>query len=132
MIRNLRHVLKSLNDLKLNRINQLNKSFLTRNNRGCLNFIRTKKDDSSLFKPLPIKPTEDDINVGAEITGSTIDKSELLRVINKFSQKREIRMLCMENGLDRKYLRLTDGLLMVSFLTSISVYFSSNPITSFW
>jgi ATP-dependent RNA helicase SUPV3L1/SUV3 len=68
-------------------------------------FSRTKKDDSSrtgLFKPVPIKPTEDDINVGEEITGGSLDKAELLKILNKFSQKREVRMLCFEHGLDRE------------------------------
>ena len=104
MIRNLRHACKSLCDLKITRINQLNRSFLLVNNRTCINagFIRTKKDDSTsaLFRPVPIKQTHVDINVGAEITGSAIDKAELLKILNKFSQKRETRMLCLENGLD--------------------------------
>ncbi|XP_055692792.1 ATP-dependent RNA helicase SUV3 homolog, mitochondrial [Lutzomyia longipalpis] len=67
--------------------------------------VRGKKDDSSsanlssLFKPVPVKSNPDDINIGAELTG-TLDKAELLKVLNKFSQKREIKMLCTENGLD--------------------------------
>ncbi|XP_059620953.1 ATP-dependent RNA helicase SUV3 homolog, mitochondrial [Phlebotomus argentipes] len=66
--------------------------------------VRGKKDESSsnlsaLFKPVPVKSNPDDINIGAELTGN-LDKAELLKVLNKFSQKREIKMLCTENGLD--------------------------------
>lgn len=68
--------------------------------------IRGKKDDSTTFSqlitPVQIKPNTDDINVGAELTGS-LDKQELLKIVNKFSQKNEIRILCMENGLDSKF-----------------------------
>lgn len=80
-------------------------------NRVCLSFnnfhlTRTKKDDSTnfsaLFKPVPIKTTQDDINIGAELTG-ILDKAELIKILNRFSQKREIRALCVDNGLDSKY-----------------------------
>lgn len=67
-----------------------------------IHYGRRKKGDSSisaLFRPVPISPNADDINVGAELSGK-LDKSDLLRVLNKFTQKREIKMLCMENGLD--------------------------------
>lgn len=83
-------------------------------NRVCLSFhkfhlTRTKKDDttnfSALFKPVPIKTTQDDINIGAELTG-ILDKAELIKILNRFSQKREIRALCVDNGLDSKYLQL--------------------------
>lgn len=63
---------------------------------------RGKKDDSTLsalFKPVPVKPSPDDINIGAELTGS-LDKAELLKILNKFTQRREIKLLCIENGLD--------------------------------
>lgn len=67
--------------------------------------IRGKKDDStnlsSLFVPVPVKPSPDDINVGAELTG-TLNKSDLLKVISKFYQKKEIKSLLAENGLDRE------------------------------
>lgn len=61
-----------------------------------------KRDDinlSSLFKPVSVKSSQDDINIGAELTG-TIDKTELVKLLNKFTQKKEIRTLCNENGLD--------------------------------
>lgn len=108
MLRNLRHVLSSIAESKVARINQLNVNCLLSNHRTCINLlnIRMKSDENytSLFKPVPIKATHDDINVGAELTGTSIDKAELLKILNKFSQKREIRMLCLEHGLDRKFL----------------------------
>lgn len=65
---------------------------------------RGKKDDagvSSLFIPVPVKakPNPDDINVGAELTGS-LNKADLLKVLNKFYQQKEIKQLLVENGLD--------------------------------
>lgn len=72
---------------------------------------RTKKNDgtlSTLFKPIEIKPNPDDINVGAELTGS-LNKADLLKVLNKFYQQKEIKQLLTENGLDSKY--LTDGIM---------------------
>lgn len=109
MLRSLNRVAKALADHNLRRINRVNDGFLlfeTNRVSSNVNFVRTKKDDSqsSLFKPVPIEPTNDDMNYGAELTGKAIDKTELLRVLNKFSQKREVRLLCMENGLDRKLL----------------------------
>lgn len=66
---------------------------------------RLKKSDSSvssLFIPVPVKPNPDDINVGAELTGN-LNKSDLLKVLNKFYQKPAIKVLAMENGLDSRY-----------------------------
>ncbi len=63
---------------------------------------RGRKDDSkvsALFKPVPVQTNRDDINIGAELTGK-LDKGELLKILNKFTQKAEIKMLCMEHGLD--------------------------------
>lgn len=83
---------------------------------------RGKKDDSGrLFTPVPIRPSPDDINVGAELTGGTLDKAEMLKVILKFSNRKEIKFLCLENGIDsnlqqqaftsfRKYCMETDAL----------------------
>lgn len=67
---------------------------------------RGKKDDvsiSSLFIPVPVKakPNPDDINVGAELTGE-LNKADLLKVLNKFYQQKEIKQLLVENGLDSK------------------------------
>lgn len=88
---------------------------LTRNHRILLNkccsseiFLfqhRGKKDDanlSSLFRPVPIKQSLDDINIGLELTGD-LDKVELLKILNKFTQKKEVKILCMESGLDSKF-----------------------------
>ena len=65
----------------------------------------SKRDDinlSTLFKPIAVKAASaDDSNIGAELTG-TIDKTELVKLLNKFTQRKEIRTLCMENGLDCK------------------------------
>lgn len=79
--------------------------------KHCVNIaqsIRGKKDDGSfsqLFVPVPVKPNPDDINVGAELTGE-INKADLLKILNKFYQKKEIKLLAKENGLDSK---LTHG-----------------------
>lgn len=65
---------------------------------------RGKKDESNLsalFKPVPVKSNPDDISIGAELTGK-LDKGELLKVLNRFTQKRETKLLCMENGLDSR------------------------------
>uniref|UniRef100_A0A8W7PBW6 ATP-dependent RNA helicase SUV3 homolog, mitochondrial n=1 Tax=Anopheles coluzzii TaxID=1518534 RepID=A0A8W7PBW6_ANOCL len=81
---------------------------------------RGKKDDTRLFTPIPIRPSPDDINVGAELTGA-LDKAEMLKVILKFSNRKEIKFLCLENGIDsnlqqqafvsfRKYCLDTDAL----------------------
>lgn len=102
MHRNIRCVINSMLELRIPRINRLGTNFL-RINTSSRNFTRTKKDDTSLFKPVPIKINQDDIDVGAELTGMSLDKGELLKVLNRFSQKAEIRILCMENGMDRKY-----------------------------
>ncbi|XP_065173456.1 ATP-dependent RNA helicase SUV3 homolog, mitochondrial isoform X2 [Atheta coriaria] len=69
------------------------------------NFIisRGKRNNSapisSLFTPVTVQQNTDDENVGAELTG-TINKADLLKILNKFYQKREIKLLLQENGLD--------------------------------
>lgn len=69
--------------------------------------MRGKKDDSnsnisSLFRPIPIKPNPDDINVGAELT-TALKKSDLLKVLNSFLVKKEVRTLAVEYGLDSTF-----------------------------
>lgn len=67
---------------------------------------RGKKDESNLsqlFVPIQIKPNPDDISIGAELTGN-LSKSDLLKVLNKFYQKKEVKQLLIENGLDSKNL----------------------------
>lgn len=70
-------------------------------------FLRTKKHDrsssSALFVPVPVKPNPDDINIGAEFTGR-LKKQDLLKILNKFYQKAEVRLLASENGLDDQLL----------------------------
>lgn len=110
MFRNLKHAVNLVSKTNAAWITRRSQSFLLLNRRACFNprFARFygKKDDttSSLFKPVPIRQTEDDINVGAEITGTALDKAELVKILNRFFQKRETRLMCMENGLDRKCL----------------------------
>jgi hypothetical protein len=105
MHRNVRGVVKSMLNLKLVRVNRIETNIL-RISTSCRNFTGSKKNDSSLFKPIPIKVNQDDINIGAEITGMSLDKGEVLKILNKFSQKAEIRMLCVENGMDRKKIEI--------------------------
>lgn len=106
MLKNIRFALNSIAESNALRINRLNRSILSPN-RICTNIQRCKKTDpsalSSLFKPVEIRSSQDDINVGAEITGVSVDKSEIMKILNKFAQRREIRMLCLENGLDSKF-----------------------------
>ncbi|XP_045488047.1 ATP-dependent RNA helicase SUV3 homolog, mitochondrial [Pieris rapae] len=70
-------------------------------------FKRTKKHDksnpSALFVPVPVKPNPDDINVGEEFTGR-LKKQDLLKTLNKFYQKPEVRVLACNNGLDDQLL----------------------------
>lgn len=65
---------------------------------------RGKSDDakqnlSSLFKPVQIKPNTDDINVGVELVGK-LNKGDVLQILNQFTQKKQIKDLCKEHGLD--------------------------------
>lgn len=74
---------------------------------------RTKKYDrgsgSSLFVPIPVKTNPDDINVGVELSGR-LKKQDLLKILTKFYQKPEIRLLSAESGLD-------DNLLHQAFIS---------------
>ncbi|XP_054731967.1 ATP-dependent RNA helicase SUV3 homolog, mitochondrial [Anastrepha obliqua] len=54
---------------------------------------------STLFKPVAVPRNTDEHDVGTEMVGK-LDKAELLKILNKFTQKREIKILCVENGLD--------------------------------
>ncbi|CAG9835669.1 unnamed protein product [Diabrotica balteata] len=84
---------------------KLSKLFKDNDAKCVVGYLQTrhKKDDSSLsslFVPVQIKPSADDINVGAELTG-TLNKTDLLKVLNKFFQKKEIKALLVDNGLDQ-------------------------------
>lgn len=77
------------------------------NSKPC--FARGKQDDSKdetyrisrLFTPKPVRGGFDTVSA-AELTGN-IDKSDVLKVLNKFSQKTTNRALCAEYGLDGKH-----------------------------
>lgn len=107
MLRNFRHAVNLLTESNAARVKVGNQSYLLTRSRACFDtkLVRNygKKDDTTLFKPVPIQPSTDDINVGAEITGSKLDKTELMKILNRFFQKRETRLMCIENGLDRKF-----------------------------
>lgn len=80
------------------------KLLFERNSRAIVSTLqrRGKKDNSNLstlFTPVAVKPTPDDINVGAELTGA-ISKSDILKVLSKFYQLPEVKQLLAENGLD--------------------------------
>ena len=70
-------------------------------------FLRNKSDKKefeSLIIPVPIKLTKnpDDINVGEELSGSKLAKSDLLKLLNQFFQRTPIKKLSQENGLNNK------------------------------
>jgi ATP-dependent RNA helicase SUPV3L1/SUV3 len=99
MLQNGRHI-RALS-IAVHNLSLKRQGFLSKTNYKLLQ-RRFKKSDSSissLFIPVTVKPNPDDINVGAELTGS-LNKSDLLKVLNKFYQKKEIKLLLSENGLD--------------------------------
>eukprot|EP00094_Tigriopus_californicus_P005089 TCALIF_04903-PA protein Name:"Similar to CG9791 ATP-dependent RNA helicase SUV3 homolog, mitochondrial (Drosophila melanogaster)" AED:0.08 eAED:0.08 QI:0/0.66/0.57/1/1/1/7/22/758 len=57
------------------------------------------KNINQLFKPLIVKANPDDMNLGEQIAGK-LDKSTLLRALNKFLANEEIKKLSKEHGLD--------------------------------
>lgn len=67
--------------------------------------VRNKKSNTTnLFVPVHVKPNTDptDANVGQELTGGSIDKSEMVKILNKFYQRQEIKIAAMDHGLDSK------------------------------
>jgi hypothetical protein len=100
MLRNVRYIVNNLVESNVTRINGLNRRILNLNRVS----FRSKKTNpssiSSLFKPVDVKPSQDESNVGFEITGKSIEKNDIARILNRFVQLGEIRMLCVENGLD--------------------------------
>uniref|UniRef100_A0A8C6VTQ8 ATP-dependent RNA helicase SUPV3L1, mitochondrial n=1 Tax=Naja naja TaxID=35670 RepID=A0A8C6VTQ8_NAJNA len=62
-----------------------------------------KSPDTSLFVPLQVSPQTfaPEVDVGAELT-SPLNKSEVLKTLNKFCKRREIQKLAAENGLDAR------------------------------
>lgn len=103
MFKNIRYLVNSVAESNIIRINGVNRRILAQNSI-CGSFYRSKKTDpsnlSSLFKPVPFKLTQDDSNVGAELTGANVDKAEMMKILNRFTQRPEVRMLCFEHGLD--------------------------------
>lgn len=77
------------------------------NSKPC--FARGKQDNtgddsfkvSRLFEPATPR-SGTDTSIAAELTGK-MKKSDILRVLNRFSQKKENRSLCFEHGLDGEY-----------------------------
>ncbi|XP_063290283.1 ATP-dependent RNA helicase SUPV3L1, mitochondrial [Pelobates fuscus] len=62
----------------------------------------SKPPDTSLFHPVQLKATESsDSDIGAELT-QTLNKSEVLKVLNKFYKRKEVQRLGSENGLDAR------------------------------
>ncbi|KAK2589289.1 hypothetical protein KPH14_007841 [Odynerus spinipes] len=59
---------------------------------------------NTLFRPVPVKPNPDDINVGSELT-SALKKLDILLIINKFIENKEIKSLAQDFGLD-EYLQM--------------------------
>ncbi|XP_043468834.1 ATP-dependent RNA helicase SUV3 homolog, mitochondrial isoform X2 [Leptopilina heterotoma] len=54
---------------------------------------------TSLFKPVPLKQTSDDINVGAELSG-TLSTTEVQKILEKFRKQKDVETLSLEYGLD--------------------------------
>ncbi|XP_020797251.1 ATP-dependent RNA helicase SUPV3L1, mitochondrial [Boleophthalmus pectinirostris] len=61
-----------------------------------------KPPDTSLFVPVALKTDSfADAGVGAELT-QPLDKSELLKVLNRFYKRKEMQKLAADNGLDAR------------------------------
>lgn len=61
-----------------------------------------KPPDTSLFVPLHVKATDNrEGSIGAELT-QPLDKSEVLKVLNRFYKRKEMQRLAAENGLDAR------------------------------
>lgn len=55
----------------------------------------------SIFKPVPIKDVP--VNeVGKEMVGE-LEREKVLTILNSFSQRKQIRELCIEFGIDGEY-----------------------------
>lgn len=80
------------------------------NSKPC--FARGKQDNTSdesfkvsrLFEPTSVRGSMDS-EMAVELTGK-INKSDILKVLNQFSQKKQNRSLCSENGLDGKQMKI--------------------------
>jgi len=68
---------------------------------------RSKVNDAdlyTLFKPVLVKPNQDDINIGSELTGNKLNKNDVVRVLNSFYKSPDVKVILSENGLDSKYI----------------------------
>lgn len=63
------------------------------------NYTEDINNINKLFHPVPIKSNPDDINIGNELSGN-LNKRDLLVILNKFIEMKEIKSLSMECGLD--------------------------------
>ncbi|KAK5873840.1 hypothetical protein PBY51_018843 [Eleginops maclovinus] len=62
----------------------------------------SKPPDTSLFVPVSLKAdTSEDGGVGVELT-QPLDRTELLKVLNRFYKKKEMQKLAADNGLDAR------------------------------
>uniref|UniRef100_A0A8C7TNJ0 ATP-dependent RNA helicase SUPV3L1, mitochondrial n=1 Tax=Oncorhynchus mykiss TaxID=8022 RepID=A0A8C7TNJ0_ONCMY len=70
--------------------------------RGVYSNSSSRSPDTSLFVPLNIKSDVDDgWAVGAELT-QPLDKSELLKILNKFYKRNEMQKIAADQGLDAR------------------------------
>lgn len=71
----------------------------------CLQRNRNRKQEptnlSALFKPVHVQRNVDEHDVGSELVGK-LEKPAILRILNNFTQRHEIKTLCQEHGLDSK------------------------------
>lgn len=91
--------------------------------RAAIHYSRNKKHEtnvSALFKPVQVQANIDDEDVGSELVGK-LEKSELLKILNKFAQRREIKALCSENGLDCKLFPVASNFLILSNAPAFSL-----------
>jgi len=52
-----------------------------------------------LFIPVQVRPISEGNNIGMELTGK-LNKQEVLKILNKFFRRSEIKLVSVENGLD--------------------------------
>ncbi|XP_066587588.1 ATP-dependent RNA helicase SUV3 homolog, mitochondrial [Prorops nasuta] len=75
------------------------------NEKETSNQISNTKENSSskiaVFPPICIKPVSDENNIGSELVG-TLKKSDILKILNTFKEKKEFSMLCIDYGMDEK------------------------------
>ncbi len=85
----------------------LKKSMISLNinlNKSNIRYKSDKTDLDSIVIPVSVKETKnpDDINVGEELSGNKLAKTDLITILNQFLQRSPIRKLSEENGLNAK------------------------------